>query len=235
MAKKKDDKSIEVVQSLKVEINFNPIYDLQLPIGFDGDGNLIIGVRFKARVDQFEVARLVNLLKQPHGALYAVIGSTQSALDFKFDSKQLRFEIFKASKGMEEKKPAKVIEDKTAAQVEDATNQAVKIEIVRFNHIPEEKEPFGVFIEYSADGMAETHSAAGRGKNPTEAVISGVKNCGAVDASLNEPFEVRAALELLEPSTELFKLIRVLDVGSFDVDEGGEGPEGETEPEAEKE
>lgn len=219
---KKDDKAIEVVKPLKVEIGFNPIYDLKLPIGFDGDGNLIIGVQFKAHVDQFEVARLVNLLKQPHGALYAVIGSAQSALDFRFDDKQIRFEIFKASKGMEDQSIAQAAEDKTAAQVEDAVDQTVKIETVRFNHIPEEKEPFGVFIEYHVNGAEELQSAAGRGKNPTKAVISGVKQCGVVSPDLKEPYEIRAALELLEPSSELFKLIRVLDVGSFDDDKGGE-------------
>ena len=38
-----------------------------------------------------------------------------------------------------------------------------------------------------------------------------------------EPFEIRAALEGLEPSPEGYKLIRVLDVGSFDSEE----PKGE--------
>lgn len=231
MAKKgeKDDKTIEVVKPLKVEIGFNPIYDLKLPIGFDGDGNLIIGVQFKARVDQFEVARLVNLLKQPHGSLYALIGSAQSALDFKFDEKKLRFEIFKASKQIEEKKPAQVIEDKTAAQVEDAVNYKIVIKEVHFEYMAEDKKPYGVYIEY-LDGHADAIPTvkAGRGKTPIEAVIAGVGSCGVVDKSLTEPFEVRAALELLEPSPALYQLIRVLDVGSFDVDEGGiEKPEAE--------
>ena len=107
------------------------------------------------------------------------------------------------------------------AEIEKAA-ALVKIHGVTFNHIPEDERPFGVLIEYVCNGSGEIKSAAGRGMNPTEAVISGVHNCGAVAADLKEPFEIRAALELLESTPANYKLIRVLDVGSFDLEEGKE-------------
>lgn len=220
----------EAVQPLKVEINFPAITDLKQAIATDSDGNLLTRIQFTARVDQFEIFRLINLLKQPHGALYVTIGSNQSALDFKFDPKNLRFQIFQSAKRIEDaKKDKDTVADKTDVPVEEAANQAVKIEAVRFNHEPGEKLKFGVFIEYSVNGSTELKSATGRGKNPTAAVIAGVKQTGAVFEGLNEPFEVRAALEALEPSGECYKLIRVLDVGSFDVDEKGAEPAKEGE------
>jgi len=221
---KKAKQKAEVVQPLKVDVNFPSIMDLKQALAFDGDGNLIIAVQFKAKVDQFEVFRLVNLLKQPHGTLYAIIGSPQTAMDFKFDTKNDKVEVIKAAKqlapGPAEPKP------------QEGAAGVVKIHSVAFNHIPEEEDPFGVLIEYLADGTGEVKSAAGRGKTATEAVISGVHNCGAVAAEMKEPFEIRAALELLEPSGDCYKLIRVIDVGSFDVDEG-KGKEGKEESKGE--
>ena len=90
----------EVVQPLKVEITFPSIMDLKQALAFDADGNLVIALQFKARVDQYEIFRLVNLLKQPHGALYATIGTLQSAMDFHFDAKAGKVEIIQAAKAL---------------------------------------------------------------------------------------------------------------------------------------
>jgi len=219
---KKPEAKPEVINSLKVEVNFPNIVDLKQALAFDADNNLLIKIQFTARVDQFEIFRLVNLLKQPHGSLFATIGSPQSAMDFKF-TKDGKIEILKAQIAAEKAKTP------TLDTPPEPGPKAAKITEVRFNHIPEEKLPFGVLIEYVADGTGELKTVAGRGKSATEAVIAGVRNCGVVAADVKEPFEVRAALEdlnHLEPSAECFKLLRVLDVGSFDL---GEAREGETE------
>ena len=200
----------EAVEPLKVEINFPSIMDLKQALAFDSDGNLIIGIQFKAKVDQFEVFRLVNLLKQPHGALYAVIGSPQSAMDFKFDAKQIRFEIFQASERIEAGKGKKV-KDLTEPKAQGP--KAVKIHAVAFNHIPEEEKPFGVCIDY-VGGDGEIHTVAGRGMNPTEAVMAGVLKI--LPDGVKEPFEAMTALEQLEPSGEGYKLIRAIEVGAFE-------------------
>jgi len=213
----------EAVQPLKVEINFPQILDLKQAIGTDTDGNLIIGIQFKAKVDQFEVFRLVNLLKQPHGTLYAVIGSPQAAMDFKFDAKQIRFEIFQASERIgtgKSKKP------KVLAEATDQGPKAVKIHAVAFNHIADEPKPYGVAIDYvGEDGSGEVHTVAGRGKNPTEAIMAGVLKI--LPDGIKEPFEAMAALEQLEPSAEGYKLIRSMEVG-FD-DSGSDQGKGESE------
>jgi len=218
----------EVVNSLKVEVTFPNIVDLKQALAFDNDGNLIIAIQFKARVDQFEVFRLVNLLKQPHTGLSATITSPQSAMDFRFDAKAKTVEVIQAAvpaalpqgKPQEKPKAGKSSPKETTAVQVIQPEDLVKLHGVTFNHIPEDERPFGVLIEY-VNGTGEIKSAAGRGMSPTEAVISGVKNCGAVAQELSEPFEVRAALEGLEPSPEGYKLIRVLDVGSFDIEEKG--------------
>lgn len=228
---KKAEAKTEVVNSLKVEVTFPNIVDLKQAIATDNDGNLIIAIQFKARVDQFEVFRLVNLLKQPHTGLSATITSPQSAMDFRFDAKEGKVAILKAAvpaalpqgKTQEKPKAGKSSPKETAVVQVDQPEDLVKIHAVTFNHVEGEEKPFGVLIEY-VNGSGEIKSAAGRGKDPTEAVISGVKNCGAVAQELSEPFEVRAALETLEPSGECYKLIRVIDVGSFDLDEKGAEP-----------
>ena len=224
---KADVAKTEVVQSLRVEINFPSITDLKQALAFDADGNLLIRVQFTSRVDQYEIFRLVNLLKQPHGSLFATIGSPQTAMDFKF-GKDGRVEIVKALVQAEKAKtPA--LDKPTATQEPDQAKPASAIHSVGFNHIPEEEKPFGVLIEYVVNGTGEIRTVAGRGKTPTEAVISGVKHCGAVAQELSEPFEIRAALEGLEPSPEGYKLIRVLDIGSFDIQDKGDNEPGKGE------
>jgi len=222
-------KKTEVIQPLAVSITFNGISNLKLPIALDDKGHLVVGVQFVARVDPFEIFRLVNLLNQPNGGLSATIASPQSAMDFKFDPKAKTVEVLQAAvpatipqgKAQEKKTGKSSPKETTAVQVVQP-EELVKIHGVTFNHIPEEKLPFGVLIEY-VNGTGEIKSAAGRGMSPTEAVVSGVKNCGAVAQELSEPFEISAALDLLEPSPEGNKLIRVLEVGSFDI----EKPKGE--------
>lgn len=214
----------EVISALKVEVHFPTITDLKQAIGFDADGNLILAIQFKSKVDQFEIFRLVNLLKQPHGPLYATLGSPQSAMDFKFTTDG-KVEIVKAAIAAEKakEKTKALAEGKPDEKPAETGGKPVKIIDVRFNHIPEDPRPYGVLIEYSVNGTKESKTAAGRGMNPTEAVVSGAKQCGAVAADLKEPFEVRAALESLELSPANYKLIRVLDVGSFDGEDKGGG------------
>lgn len=219
-AKKASIAKTEVIQSLKVEINFPVITDLKQAIGFDAGDNLVMTIQYKVKVDQFETFRLLNLLKQPHAPLYATLGTAQSAMDFKFD-KDGRVEIVKAqiaaekakekTKALAEGKPA----DKGAAKELEVAVAPVKIQAVTFNHIPEDERPYSCLIEY-VNGTGELKTVAGRGLNPTEAVISGVHAAGIVPADVAEPFEIRQAIEKLEVSPENYKLIRVLDVGSFD-------------------
>jgi len=209
------EKKAEIIQPLAVEINFPLIMDLKQALAFDADGNLIIGVQFKAKVDQYEIFRLVNLLKQPHGTLYATIGSPQAAMDFKFDTKKEVVEVIKAARTLPLDKALEEAE-KPAPESLFQEPKAVKIQEVTFNHIPEESKPYGVVIDYISDGTGKIHTVAGRGMNPTEAVMAGVKATNALPADAKEPFEVTAALEQLEPSPACYKLIRVIEVGSFD-------------------
>lgn len=220
-AEKKKAPKAEVIKPLAVEINFPAIMDLKQALAFDTDGNLIIGIQFKAKVDQYEIFRLVNLLKQPHGTLFATIGSPQSAMDFKFDSKSDKVEVIKAAKTIPQV-PAKAT-DKSQEEAEPLFPEptATKVHAVTFNHIPEEKLPYGVVIDYVADGTGEIHTVAGRGKNPTEAVMAGVVKI--LPDSVKEPFEAIAALEQMEPSPEGYKLIRAIQVGSFEESEPGKG------------
>lgn len=230
---KTEVKKPEVINTLKVEVTFPTIHDLKQALAFDNDGRLIIAIQFKAPVDQFEVFRLVNLLKQPHTGLSATITSPQSAMDFKFDPKAGKVDVIKAAvpaklpqgKDIKETSP---FEDKGGTLLDrtvfgHGNDGVVKVHGVSFNHIPEDDRPFGVVIEY-VNGTGEIITVGGRGKTPTEAVISGVQNCGAVAKELSEPFEVKAALEGLEPSPDCYKLIRVLEVGSFDVEDKGAKP-----------
>ena len=220
-AEKKKAPKAEVIKPLAVEINFPSIMDLKQALAFDTDGNLIIGIQFKARVDQYEIFRLVNLLKQPHGTLFAIIGSPQSAMDFKFDPKSDKVEVIKAATTIPQV-PAKAT-DQSQEEAEPLFPEpaATKIHAVTFNHIPEEKQPYGVCIDYVADGTGEIRTVAGRGMNPTEAVMAGVVKI--LPDGVKEPFEAMAALEQLEPSAEGYKLIRAIEVGSFALSETGKG------------
>lgn len=201
----------EVVKPLKVEINFPTITDLKQAIQFDSNGILVLTIQFKSTVDQFEIARLVNLLKQTRGALYAVIGTSQSAMDFKFDVKAGKVELIQAAKALAEAKP--VQEEKPAAD----KPVKVKFQEATFNHIPKEEKPFGVFISY-ADGNGELHEIAGRGVSAMDAVIDGVKATGAVPQEMNEPFEILDVLKEFEETPALIDLIRVIEVGKIPVD-----------------
>jgi hypothetical protein len=232
--KKKEEPKAEVAQAevqkpLPVQIQFPNIFDLKQAIAFDSNSNLVMAIQFKVRVDQFELFRLVNLLKQPHGGLSATIQSPQSAMDFRFH-KEGRVEIVKAQIAADvEIVKAQIAADNKKklpeAKPKEKPAEPAEIEAtvhgVTFNHNPEDERPFGVFIEYVLNGSGEIKSAAGRGTNPTEAVIEGVHNCGIVAADMTEPFEVRSALELLQPNSENYKLILALDVGAFDDNLGG--------------
>ena len=228
----------EVIEPLAVSITFQGITNLKLPIALDDKGHLVVGGQFQAKLDPFEVFRLVNLLNQPNGGLSATITSPQAAMDFHFDPKTKTVEVLQAvvpklieAKVTEKKKgvdyeiddkgtPCQILSKKAAADVlVEKPEDLIKILGVTFNHIPKEKLPYGVMIEY-VNRAGEIKSGAGRGKSPTEAVILGVHHCG-LSVDLKEPFEIRAALEKLEASPDGYKLIRVRDVGSFD-DKGAE-------------
>lgn len=217
------DAKAEVTKPLPVEIEFPSIMDLKQAIQADSNGKLIIAIQFKALVNQYEVFRLINLLKQPHGVLYVKIGSPQSAMDFIFDPKTDKIDILKAASQIVE---AKIDEkgDITPRKLKEGDRGPIKIQEATFNHMPDETDPFGVAIDYVENGTGEIRTRGGRGQSPTEAVLAGVLNIGGQFADLTEPFEIRAALEALEPSAAAFKLIRVIDVGSFDLgDVKGDG------------
>jgi len=273
MAKKNQNKpettNDENIQPLKVEIEFPSILDLKQALAFDADGNLLIKVQFTSRVDQFEIFRLVNLLKQPHGALYAKIGTPQAAMDFQFDDKNRIGVAIEAAKALpqgneyggpraedivspdaevqevpaEPKKKRQTKAEKERAAHLSHCNQGEYIGVCKFgeadcpalanettqeeptvvvkiqgftnNHMEEEEKPFGVCIDY-VNGTGEIKTCAGRGMNPTEAVIAGVIQCGLVPADRTEPFEFIAALEQMESSEAGDKLIAVLGSGSFE-------------------
>jgi len=219
-APEKTTPKAEVVRPLKVEITFPSIVDLKQALAFDSAGNLIIGIQFKAKVDQYEIFRLVNLLKQPHGVLYAIIGSPQSAMDFLFNPKEDRMDILKAASQLVAAKTDDKGEITTKPLIPEQL--AVKIHAVAFNHLPEEKKPYGVAIDYiGKDGSGEIYTVAGRGTDATEAVLAGVARI--LPPEMKEPFEVIAALEELEPSPEGYRLIRAIQVGSFDEEPGKGG------------
>ena len=230
-AAKKPEAKAEVIQPLPVEVHFPNIMDLKQAIAFDGDGQLIIAIQFKARVNQFEVFRLLNLLKQPNGGLSATISSPQSAMDFYFNDKEGTVQVIKAAVKTI-KSSAQIAGPKTTEkalpdnEAYPAASDVVKIHFVHFHHIPEETLPFGVAIDY-INQTGEIKIALGRGKNPTDAVIDGVRWCGLIRYEGAEPFEVRAALENLETSTEGLKLIRVIDHDSFEIIEDTEEDKGE--------
>jgi hypothetical protein len=221
----------KAAKPLAVEIHFPSIVDLKQAIGFDADGNLIIALQFKAKVDQYEIFRLVNLLKQPHGSLFATIGSPQSAMDFMF-TKEGKVEILKAEIAQEKAKslaagktePAK---DKPAAD-QSAGSKALATTVdlitfqeVTFNHIPTEERPFGVVIDF-VNGTGETHTVAGRGKTATEAVICGVKATKGGFEAFDQPFEIVAAVKKTKETLAQIKIIRAIEVGSFDDDNKGD-------------
>jgi hypothetical protein len=212
----------EATKPLRVEISFPAITDLKQAIGTDSDGNLIIQIQFKAKVDQFEVFRLVNLLKQPHGALYAIIGSPQSALDFKFDAKQIHFEILQSQTEVQLDPSTSKDSNKSREEPEEKLPRVTKIYTATFKHFEKEEKPFGVAIDYVTDSTGEIHSIASRGLNATEAVMDSVVSI--LPGNIKEPFEAIAALEKLESSPEGNNLIRVLQVGSFN--DGARGEKG---------
>jgi hypothetical protein len=192
----------EVIQPLAVEIKFPNIFDLKQALAFDNEGALLIAIQFKAKVDQFECFRLVNLLKQPHGPLHATIGSPQSVMDFKFDAKEIRFEVFKAAaqlaagdqKKVDAVKEAEKVKDKAqAAQAKDTPPKAPTGKIftnIQSNHVPDDALPFGLFADVLVPGSELGKSTAGRGKTPAEAAISLLKQVDIIPTDRPvEPFE----------------------------------------------
>lgn len=215
----------QVTAPLAVSITFPNIMEPKQAIAFDNDGNLIIVVQFKARADQYEIFRLVNLLKQPHGALNVTIGTPQSAMDFHF-TKEGKVEILKAAMSSEKKKDnpeadRKALPD-TAAGPTPAAAPAGLLVIVEFttNHIPTDDRPFGCMVEFVSDGSGEVHTVAGRGTTPTEATILGILATRAIQADPGHPFEIIAALKATKETPARDRLIRAIEVGSFDINEG---------------
>jgi hypothetical protein len=229
----------QVVTPLKVEVRFQTITDLKQAIGFDADGNLTIRIQFESRVDQYEIFRLVNLLKQPHGVLYATIGSPQSAMDFLF-TKDGKMEILKAEIA-QAKKPAEVtekapekpapIKDTTKAEDEKSSKivyfkpdvaSPVIFQQTVFNHIAEEGLPFGVSITYD-NGKEKGVTVAGRGHSAAEAVIAGVKNVTGF-GELQQPFQILEALKKTQETPAQIKLVRTIELGNFFEGDGDTAP-----------
>lgn len=199
---------------LKVEVAFPSIFQVKQAIQMDKDGYLVLAIQFQAKVNPTELFRFINLLSQPHGAMYALIGSDQAAFDFRFDKTGHKVERIDAAKAL----PSPKVQDRPIESYRQG-NVAVKtITGATFNHIKTELLPYGVFVNYVADGTGEIVSAAGRGKTPTEAVIAFAKQIELIPDDVTEPFEVTAALEMLESTPARDDLIRVIQVGSFDAE-----------------
>ena len=231
-AKKEAAATVAAAQAIKplaVEVHFPTITDLKQAIGFDADSNLVMAIQFKVKVDQFETFRLLNLHKQPHGSLYATIGTPQSAMDFKF-TKEGKVEILKAELAQDKAKAALPAGKKDKPQETGEPAAQVDADIIfkdiSFNHIPEEEKPFGVVIDFTNGSGEKPHVVAGRGKTATEAVITGVKQTSpTLFGDLNQPFEVVAAVKKTKETDAQIKIIRAIEVGSFDL-----GDKGDTKP-----
>jgi hypothetical protein len=236
-AKKEAAATVAAAQAtnpLQVEVRFNPIFDFKQAIGFDGDGKLVMTIQFKTVLNQFdvyEVFRLVNLLKQPHGSLFATVGSPQSAMDFKF-SQEGKVEILKAEiaatkalpagkKGKPADQPA---DQGTGEKPVDPTEGEITFKDITFNHVPEEKLPYGCVIDFTNGATDKSHVVAGRGKTTAEAVISGVKQTKAkLFDGLNQPFEIVAAVKKTPETDAQIKIIRAIEVGTSDLGDGKGG------------
>jgi len=203
----------EVVQPLKVEIHFASIANVKQVLGFASDGDFQIAVQFTAKANPFEVFRLANLLKGPHSALYAIIGSNQGALDFRFDEKEYKIEVIRAASQIAAGKPADAVKTADKAETTDAGKTAVAVVKtepgkaaavqgkkpadlkgrifveVKSNVIQDDPNPFGLFAAYF-NGSQEAKSAAGRGKTPAEAALSLLANVDLIPTDRKvEPFE----------------------------------------------
>jgi hypothetical protein len=214
----------QAIKPLQVEVHFSSIDDLKQAVAFDNDGNLILTIQFKTLVNQFETFRLLNLLKQPHGILYAVIGSPQSAMDFRF-STEGKIEILKAELAQGKDKapaPANTKNEPKITNIKElaVTNNGVTFQVVNFNHIETDSNPFGVYIEYLIAKTGEIKSAAGRGKSAIEAVITGIKQTDGFNTGINQPFEILMELKKTEETPAQIKLVRTIELGKFF--EGGE-------------
>lgn len=227
----------DVIQPLPVSITFVGITGLKLPIALDDKGHLVVGVQFQARVDPFEVFRLINLMNQPNGGLSATISSPQSSMDFRFDPKAGTVEVLKSATPVKPdqvpaaknlNKPKKNAGQEPAAAAEPPAPDIALIELtgISFNHIPEEERPYGVTIDFlNGDGQGE-HCVAGRGGAPTEAIMDALKQTKGFDPGLDEPFQYIDALKLTKKTPAQIKVIRAIEVGSFD-DKGDAKPSAE--------
>ena len=228
----------ESTKPLKVEIFFPTINDLKQSIGFDSDSNLVAAIQFKIKVDQFELFRLINLLKQPHSSLYAIIGSNQSAMDFKF-TQQGKIEILKAELAQEKAK-AQPSGGKSTGKGDnpgsfekpvDPVENEFTFKDVSFNHVPEESLPYGVVIDFTNGESDKTHTVAGRGKTYVEAVIVGLHQTKAVlFDGVTQPFKILEALKKTPATDAQIKIVRSIEVGTFDMDEGKDHKKDEDNP-----
>ena len=237
------------VMPLKVEITFPSISDLRQAILTDNDGNLVVALQFKAKVDQFEIFRLVNLLKQPHSGLYAIIGSPQTVMDFKFDAKELRFEIFKAAAqiaaGDKKKAAAETaqVQDQAAAaaakvtppaQVKGPGNPTGKVFVdITTNFIETDAKPFGLFANYR-NGEGKDKSAAGRGTSAAEAALFLLGQVDIIPTDRKvEPFEaIKYLTEGHGTDALCLALADVIKTNSFDPlskAQGAAGPPAQAE------
>lgn len=192
----------EVIQALKVEVNFPTISGLKQVLGFTSEGDFQIGIQFTAKVNPFEVFRLVNLLKGPHTALYAIIGTNQGALDFKFDEKDYHVDVIRAAAQLAAGKPVdkpEIVHDagKPGATAEATKTTEAKVEPpkgkifvdVHVSNSEGDPRPFGLFANYM-NGTKEPKSAAGRGTTASEAALSLLQSVNLIPSDRPvEPFE----------------------------------------------
>ena len=206
-------KTEPVALGMKVEVTFASINDLKQVLGFTSDGDFEMAIQFKAKVDPFEVFRLINLLKQPHAPLYAIIGSPQTAMDFMFDKANNKVEVLRALKVAVQE--AKKLDEKAKTPASDIKPKAIEFVNLSVNHLPTEAQPFGLFVDYK-NGNGEDKSVAGRGQSPAEAGMSVVRALECVPLTVKEPFEVLDALRTFPPTIALAKLILTIARNKFE-------------------
>lgn len=205
-------KTEPVALGMKVEVTFGTITDLKQALGFTSDGDFEMAIQFKSKVDPFEVFRLINLLKQPHAPLYAIIGSPQTAMDFAFDKANNKVEVLRAIKAAVQE--AKKLDDKKNPP-SDIKAKVIEFVNLSVNHLPTEAQPFGLFVDYK-NGNGEDKSVAGRGQTPAEAGMSVVRSLECVPLTVKEPFEVLDALRKFPPTPALAKLILTIARNKFE-------------------
>ena len=218
MAKKKPDKAQDEIQPLKVDIKFPHIMDIKQQIALDTSGILAIKIQFTANVDQFEVFRLVNLLKQPHEALYAIIGTNQSQLDFQFDADAGVVNILQSIVAL----PVGVTSTEPPRDSEPGITPSIKIVEANLKYDKVFPYPYRAEIIYvMLEGNGEILTLIGVGQDIADAILDALSDMLPGQQLMPEIFEAVAYLEGLEDRAECLKLINALYSNSIGEPEQG--------------